>query len=205
MDKYPPASLEDRYRLVLSREQVYSRKVAIQVIEKPKLSVWMVLIPILFLHYIYRYQRFQAGVEEFAREFVYTRKLALDAALNSIKSGIGKPDAILRASDFYNKTGLADKAAGVRQKQMKEIEVLFDHYERLLKAEGDSYESLLRHAYVTGAGYMQFLSQLQKAEREVNRAVMHAFSRKEGFSEIISRIETVVEELRMEEVEKIFS
>lgn len=128
--------------------------------------------------------------------------------LDSIKSGAQKPDAIQRVLDFYNKIGIADKAAGVRQKQMKEIELLFDHYVQLLKTEGDGYESVLKQAYVTGFSYMHFLSQIQKAEKEVNRAALQSFANnediKEDYAEIISKIETAVETLREQEVKKIF-
>lgn len=215
MSKYPLSSIDAKFRLILSQEEAFAKAVAMRILDRPTISAWMILIPILFIHYISRYNKFKAGIEAFAREFIYTKRLALDAALDSIKSGAQKPDAIQRAYNSYNKMGIADKAAGVRQKQMKEIELLFDHYERLLKTEGaerDSYESLLKRAYVTGFSYMQFLSQIQKAEKEVSRAVMQSFANKEAdkeadkddYSEIISRIETAVETLRDIEVKKIW-
>jgi hypothetical protein len=144
MSKDPLSSVDAKYQLILSREEAFAKGVAMQVLSKPTISAWMILSPIIFIDYIFRYQKFKAGLETFVREFMYTKRLALDAALDSIKSGAQKPDAIQRVLDFYNKVGIADKAAGVRQKQMKEIELLFDHYVQLLKTEGDGYESVLK-------------------------------------------------------------
>jgi hypothetical protein len=56
---------------------------------------------------------------------------------------------------------------------------------------------------------MHFLSQIQKAEKEVNRAALQSFANndediKEDYAKIISKIETAVEILREQEVKKIF-
>ena len=60
-------------------------------LEKPKVSFWMVLIPILFVYFIYRMQTFKSGRMKFDEEFMTTRRRAMDAALDAVEAS-GRPD-----------------------------------------------------------------------------------------------------------------
>jgi hypothetical protein len=53
------------------------------VFEKPKVSFWMVLIPLLFLYFIYRMQRYRNGRVKFDEEFMVTRRRVMDLAVES--------------------------------------------------------------------------------------------------------------------------
>ncbi|MBE0465734.1 MAG: NF038143 family protein [Candidatus Desulforudis sp.] len=196
-------SADRKYELVLAREEQFARIVATRVVDRPELSVWMILIPLVFLHYMYRHQKFQAAVEIFSEELMFTKKTALEAAFEIKKSGVSKAEA-LAGCFAAQQHEFSTKADEVRRRQLEEIDLLTDHYTRLFAAEGDSYQSLLMDAYPTRSRYTEFLMQLQQVEKEVNRAAISAFGQAEGFPEIMSRMEAVTEAIRLEETKKIF-
>jgi len=209
------ASLDAKYDAILAREQQFALTVARKVVDKPELSVWMFLIPIVFIYYIHRYQKFQAGVKLFSKEFVFTKKAALDAAFQITRNGVSKDEALATCCPDEEAGSAADEALAtccsdtalvkeIRRKQFKEVAFLVDHYVRLLTADGDSYQSLVKKAY-TRAGYRQFLKQLQQVEKEVNQAAKHAFKETEGFLEFMSKMEVATELLRQEETKKLFN
>jgi hypothetical protein len=202
LSEYINSIVDEKYRLILKREQEFARYIALRVIEKPKLSVWMILIPIIFVQYFYSYKRFQSGMEGFAREFIYTRKVAMEAALSAIREGLGKEDAI-SGSDYQKNAGLSEKALIMHENQLREIALLFDHYEKLLRAEGDTYDSLVRHAYTDGTAYRLFLDQIREVEKVTNVSMKEAFG-KEDLPGLIDRMESAVEETRTEELRRIF-
>ncbi|MDI6815468.1 MAG: NF038143 family protein, partial [Dehalococcoidales bacterium] len=93
----------------------------------------------------------------------------------------------------------------IRRKQMNEINLLIDHYLKLLKAEGKDYESLVKDAYQTQDNYEAFLHELTVAEKAVNRAAIQTVGKTETALELISKMETVTNEIRRKEAEEIFS
>lgn len=196
-------SIDARYELILSQEQQFAKKVAVKTVDKPEFSLWIILIPIFFVYYIYRSQRWKSVLELCSKEFVFTKKTALDAALDMTQNGASKTEAIAACPSDQGE-GKKEEAKEINKKQMQEIEFLIDHYVKLLKAEGDSYQSLLENAYQRRNNYAQFLNLLQQAEKEVNLAAKRAFSQTEGFSEMISRMETATEALRTEEKKAVF-
>lgn len=197
-------SIDTRYEIVLSREQQFAKTVAFKVLDKPELSAWMFLIPFICIQYIHSYQKFQAGAKMFAREFMFTKKAALDAAFDMNKNGVPKAKA-LSAHFSDQEDGYAKQAEKMRRKQLGEVGLLIDHYVKLLSAKGDSYQSLLKNAYQTRANYTRFLDLLQQAEKEVSLSAKRAFSQAEDFSQIISKMEITTNALRMGEMNTIFS
>lgn len=198
------ASIDTKYHLIISQERRFANTLATKVVDRPELSAWMILIPIIFIHYFYQHQRFRAAMEITCKEFMFTKQTALDAAMEIVQNGTPKAEAL--AAHFpEQEEGYAEEAQKIRQEQLKEIELLIDHYTKLLKAEGNDYQLLLKSAYRTRTDYARFLDQLQRAEKAVNLAAVHAFSQTEGFSETISKMETTTIFLREEELKAVFS
>jgi hypothetical protein len=196
-------TLETNYRLILDHEQRFARALAVRVVDKPQLSVWMVLIPIIFLHFMHRMQTFKAGIEACSREFLYTKKRALDLAFDIVRKDSQNRPAAAAPPEEGEEAGL-DKTREVRGNQLKEIRLLAEHYLKLFKAGGDTYEALVKNAYRNRDLYSGFLNKLEQAEKEVNRAALHALSGPENLSEIASKIETGAKILREEEARAIF-
>lgn len=183
--------------MILKYEEKFANSVAVSVIDKPQISMWMILIPIIFLHFFYRLKKFADGRKEFAQHFLLTRKRALEEAVASIESG-GKPDinALMKMSS-------APKESHPDYKIW--LEVLLDHYLDLLHSDRDSYEALIRSVYKTKTNYLLFFNQLNRVERQFNSALKPSLSKTtESVNHIVSNIEQRCKQLRAKEVDIIF-
>jgi hypothetical protein len=194
-------SLDQKYEIIRGREERFAFELAKQVIEKPKASVWLIFLPILFVFYAQRLQKYKSSIHSFAKGFMVTKIIALDAALEEAKTGRFSSETI--AARFPNSDSEEKKA--VRQKQFEEIDILRPHYLLLLKAAGSSYQELLKGAYVTSGAYRALLNELFKAEEEVNNVVLQDLQPTAEAREVVERMEKLSERLREMEIEEIFA
>jgi hypothetical protein len=199
-----PTILDTKYKSILSRERSLAKAVASAVIDTPSISVWEIMIPILFL---FNFLRFKRARETFSLNFLFTKRLALDAALEMVGKGKTKEEAKFQIRAKTGNILAADKkgiySSKIRQRQMNEIELLMDHYCRMLKAEGKDYLAMVKNAYQNSGEYAAFLKELERAEKAVNQAAMQVV-RTHSAEEIVSRMEEVPEKIRMAEIENIF-
>jgi len=191
------ASLDHKKELILRYEEKFADSVAVSVIDKPKLSTWMILIPILFIYYFYRLKKFADGRKEFARHFILTRKRSLEEAAASQASG-GKPDVEALVN-------MSSAPAPTHADYREWLKVLLDHYQYLLRSEGDSLETLIRSAYKTRTNYLLFINQLNRVERQFNTALKPSLKETtEELNHIVTAIEQRCEELRRKDAVKFF-
>jgi hypothetical protein len=189
--------LRRKKELILSRELAFADAVGAAVFEKPKVSFWMVLLPILFVYFMYRMQSYRNGRKQFAEEFMITRRRALDVAFQAAERG-GQPDV----SQMARESGLPE---GLEKMYVAWVRALVDHYMDLLSAEGDSFEGLVRAAYRNRTDYLLTLNRLNAFEREFYRALKpHLAQSTEGAADIISTIQDQSERLRRDLAELIF-
>jgi len=171
MGKILPTVLDTKYESIFAKERSLAKAVTSAVIESKPITVWEIMIPILFLLSFLRFKRTR---EIFTLNFLFTKKLALEAAFDMIKKGMSKEVVIKRIKEKTSNILAQDNkgiySIKIRQRQLKEINLLIDHYYKLLNAEGKSYASMLKNAYQTHERYVTFLGQLGRAEKEVNRA-----------------------------------
>lgn len=204
MGKLLPTVLDTKYEKILSQERSLAKIVANGVIGQNPVGVWDVLIPIVFL---FNFLNFKRARETFALNFMFTKKLALEAAFNMIKKEINKEEAMTQIKDKTSQILASDKkgiySIKIRQKQMREIELLIDHYYRLLSAEGRDYPSMVKNAYGTRKDFTGFLKQLEQVEKEVNRAATQTL-RTSSAPDIVSKMEEATDRMRAAEVERIF-
>lgn len=190
--------LLEKKKMILVHEEQFAGKLALQVIEKPKLSVWMILIPIIFVYYFYRLQRFSTGRKTFAEHYIISINRAINEAEAVIEEGKTPDPAAL--------AGLSDVPESIRDRQTKVYHVLLEHYIDLLKADGDDYESLIRTAYGSLTNCLLYCNRINQVEKERNKALIPIMSQTtEGVDEIIENIERYSETFRREMAERIFS
>ncbi len=184
--------------LILTYEQTFAARVAAGVIEKPGLSLWMILIPVIFIHFFYRLNTYNQGCKEFAQHFIVTRQRALDEACLSLEAG-SKPDI----------GKLVDLSSAPRESHRAYrawLQVLIEHYRDLLHSQGDSFEALLRSVYRTRNNYLLFINHLNRVEKEFNAALKPSLGESTaGVNQIVAHIEMRCTELRRADAEKIFS
>jgi hypothetical protein len=192
------ASLKEKSDLIRSNETTFAYSLSAIVIEKPKISVWMILIPIILVYHMYRHKSYVEGRKSFAENFLITRDRALEAAVRSIANE-GPLDelAVVKEANIPESTK-KEYAAWVR--------VLMAHYKDLLLCEGDSFDALVRSAYKNKTNYLLFLNMLNKSEKRFNAALKpHLQATTKGVGEIIDRMEKGSEKLRYQEADRIFT
>ena len=180
-----------------AHEQRLANFVARKVIDKPELSIWMILIPVIFVYFFYRLKKVTEGRKEFAYNFMITRRRALDAAYDGLESGHSPdPDQLCRMSS---------SPAATYGEYAEWLNILLRHYKDLMTADGDSMEELIRSVYRTRANYLLFLHQLHRAEKQFNAALApHLGDSIKEVEIIVKAMERQSEAYRRKEAEEIF-
>ena len=70
----------EKKEIVARHERRFAGELTESVLEKPELSVWMILIPFLFIVFMQRQQKFKQLGDTFLRGLLYTKNHALEAA-----------------------------------------------------------------------------------------------------------------------------
>ncbi len=188
---------ERKKELILKRELAFSNAVGAAVFEKPKVSFWMVLVPLLFLYFIYRMQKYKNGRMRFDQDFMTTRRKAMELAVEALETGV-RPniDRLARES------GLID---ALQKPYASWLRTLFDYYMDLLAANGDSFEALARSAYRNRTNYLLTLNRLNTVEKEFYDALKPQMAATEGAAAIIAAIEEQSRRLRRNLAESVFA
>ncbi len=191
-------SLNDKKEIILARERKFAAQLGRQVFSKPKLHTWMILIPFLFVFFIQDLMKYKNGRRAFSDYFLLSHEKALNEAEDALVQG-RKPDAeaIARQADLKGKA---------KEKYAEFLTVLVEHYTCLLKAKGDSYESLVRSAYGNSRiNYLLFSNLLNQAEKKLNQALAPQLSNEQdGVGDTIQKMAVGSEQLRRTEAEQIF-
>jgi hypothetical protein len=189
-------ALAQRKDFILQREAAFANAIGAAVLDKPKASFWMVLIPILLVYFVYRMQRFKSGRMAFDEQFMSTRRRAMDAAFTAVETK-GRPDI----DAVVDSSGLPE---ALQECYAAWVKVLVDHYAALLDADGDSFESLVRASYRNRSDYLLALERVTAAEVAFYHALKPHLSAAEGAADIIATIESRSQQLRRELAEQIF-
>ena len=193
-----------KYKVILAKEESLARKMALALIKPKQLTVWEIMIPVIFiLNFVQR----KNSREVFIQNQMFTKKMALDAALDMKKKDISKETAVAQI-DARTKELVASVPEGIysddiRQQQLNEVDLLIDHYDRLLTADGTDYVSLVTHAYPTAADFSSFLEALRLAEKAVMSAAHQTLGDKAD-TKTAARIESISENMRSAEVNTLY-
>jgi len=190
--------IHERKSLILANETATSRQLALLVINKPLLRVWMIFIPIFFVFYFWKLKEFENGLKDFAENHLIPRRRTLDAVFAAEESG--RP---VNIELLVNQIG--DMEKGTRALCTEWLTVLAGHFRLLLSARGHSYPELVRCGYRTKSNYLLYLRQLGKAETAFNKALLPTI---DGNSTDLCQVSEMMADgmnnLRIREVEDIF-
>lgn len=191
------AGIEEKFDMIERNEERFAFHLAGQVIYKPKLSIWMIFIPVIFVYYFFQLNKYKQGREEFTHHYLVTRKRALNAARLAV---VADKDPDLE--QIIKLAELPPETLGVYRELLV---VLIQQYRDLLIAEGESIAELVRSAYLTRANYLLSYNRLNQVEREFNAALRpHMKNSVDGFDDVVQRIEAKSAELRRQDVENIY-
>jgi hypothetical protein len=193
------STVQEKYEMIRQHQERFAFELAKTVLDKPKASVWIIFLPVLFVFHAQRIQKYKQHMKEFVKGYLVTKNLALEAAWNEIRNGPPGP-----GEGHYPEPPPGEYFKTIREKQIVELELLREHYLLLLRSSGDSYERLLRNAYRGSGDYRYFLNRLTKAEAGINRTVLDVRHQTEEARDIVERMESGAERLREKEIEKIF-
>ncbi len=195
--------MRKEYDIILSAEEEFARAVALGVLVTKPVSVWQTLIPFMF---IVGYLRRGSVDRLYVKNFMFPRKMAVDAALD-INSGENRENRLLRVEEAIKEwlNSLKLYSHGLHRNQMEVIALLIEHYSRLLNSDGDTYNSLVKSAYNNRENYKAFLSRLSLAEKEVDRAIIEKLGETENLRQRLLAEQLQVEKRRNMDVEETFS
>jgi len=189
--------LARKKEIILQREMAFADAIGISVLDKPKVSYWMVLIPILFLYFIYRMQQYKRDRIKFGEEFMITRRRAMDIAHDAAATG-----NMLAIDKVVHDSGLP---ASLHKHYGSWVQALVDYYMALLSADGGCFESMVRAAFINRSDYLSILNRLNTVEKDFYTALRPHLVTTEGAADIIAQIETQSRRLRQEQADDFFS
>jgi hypothetical protein len=189
--------------LVLDGEESFARAVALGVLVKRPLSAWHFLLPGMFL---FDFLRRSSETRRYSDLFLFPRKLALKGVLD-ILNGEDRNEILSQIEDNVKRWLVSVNLYSERlqRKHMDVIDLLMDHYSRLLHAEGNDYPDLIRYAYPARESYETYLHRLSAAEQEVDQAIVEIRGETKEIMERLRMERVQVSELRTKEVNRIFS
>lgn len=190
-------TLTEKREIILRQELLFANAIGSAVFEKPQVSFWMILIPFLFLYFLYRMQAYKTSRTKFDEEFMTTRRRAMDAAFHAVQTNAA-PDM---DEATYN-LGLPEP---LQKPYRAWLKALIDYYMDLLAARGDGFEPLVRTAYRNRTEYLLTLNRLTTVEREYYAVLKPQLAAAEGAAGIIETIESQSQRLRRELAEQIFN
>jgi len=192
----------DKFDIILNAEQQFAREVTLGVLYLRSLSVWHYLVPGMF---IIDFLRRTSAIRKYSETFMFPRELALQAARDFPEGQIRADlDARLEAAI---KNWLADlklDSPDLIRAQKETVELLIDHYVRLLQAAGESYYDLIQNAYSSRAGFEAYLRNITAAENKVDRAILARAGDKPALKEKLQLEAQQVEKRRHKIMEDIF-
>ncbi|MGD9225302.1 MAG: NF038143 family protein [Desulfobacterales bacterium] len=194
-----------KFKIIFERERSLAQRLAASLIRPKTLTVWEIMIPVIF---ILNYVKLKESREIFIQNQIFTKKMALDAALDMKKKETSK-ETVMAQIQSKTKEMVSSVPGGIysddiRRQQLKEMDLLVDHYTRLLNAEGQDYPSLVTDAYQTAADYSLFLETLKSAEKEVMGAAQRTLGDQTDLA-TAAKIESITASMRAAEVNNIFS
>lgn len=183
--------------LILGFEERLAFELSKEVMEAPKLSFWVIFIPIFLIYHIFQHKKVVEGRRAFARNYLVTRKQALEESGEIVKRS-RRP----RVPELVRDSGLPAEARGPYGELLT---LLVEHYVDLLRAEGSDFESLVRSAYRTRTNYLLFVSRLTRCEQTLNRALVpRLVNQVSGAGDVVRRMDAALEKLQRERIFRIF-
>lgn len=198
--------LQRRLALIREYEASFAHRLATRVINKPKLNIWLFLVPFLFIYHFSELRRYKENLPALSQGLLRSKLHALSMAEEEVRTGQRKSEAeIVPPSDQeLNKPSMAE----VKKRQEEELRLLLAHYRRLLGSGAEEYGQLVRQAYGDRRRYQDFIEELQQRENELSQALLTAMARaKKGDEEAPLVVERLAKEslkLRVADMQHLF-
>jgi hypothetical protein len=192
-----PMQLEAKKEAILGHETHMANRLAGKVIFKPPLSIWMILIPVIFIYYFWRLQKFSLGIRDFVQHWMHPRNVCIDEAF---RIACGEQPAPIQ--DMVPEEHIPPAAVVPYCRWM---ECLMQHYNDLMAAQGRNWPELVRSVYRKRTNYLLFINQLNACEKALNDALLPNLSKETpGAGQTAKMIEQWCRKLRHQEADEVF-
>jgi len=192
----------DKYDIIINAEQQFAREVSLGAIYLRPPSVWHYVIPGMF---IIDFLRRGSTIRKYTETFMFPRKLALQAARDLCGGNTIASMAPSRETEIKNwLTALKLDSQDLVLAQTETVDLLIDHYVKLLQAEGDNYYDLIQNAYSSHGNFEAHLRQITAAENKVDRAILAKVGDNPAVKEKLQLEAQQVENRRRKILEDIF-
>lgn len=207
MTKQEQVIMEDNYKSILDHETKTAEIITLKVLDKPELSAWMILIPIIFILFMQRHQKYYQSSKGFSAGYLYTKKIALDTAYKIYNHQISREDAQTSVAKIVVKNPDAEAVVlEIYRQQIEEIQVVCEHYLALLSSKETKYDQMVVSYYRTEDNYLDYVKRLTEAEKAVTIAATANFKDDEvEVPEILEKMEEHLIQLRLEEAKRFFT
>jgi len=160
----------DKYDIIIAAEQQFAREVTLGVIYLRPPSAWQYLIPGMF---IFDFLRRGSTIRKYTETFMFPRKLALEGA-RSLAAGEARATIDQHLEGKIKNWLIAHRlnSHDLELAQKETVDLLMDHYTKLLQAEGQGYYDLIQHAYSSRENFDAHLQQIAAAENKVDQAIL---------------------------------
>ena len=159
-----------KYQIIRSAEEQFAREVTLGVMIQRPLPALLYIIPGMFF---IEYLRRGTAVRKYTKHFMFPRNLALLTA-EAASRGEDEHEIDARIEmdirDWLTELGLYSPELAEAQK--KSVDLIRDHYMKLVAAEGDSIHDLIKDAYPSREDYVAYLDALNTAEKEIDGAIV---------------------------------
>ncbi len=171
----------EKYHLIVAAEEQFAREITLGVIVQRPMTVWHYIIPGMF---IIDFLRRGSAIRQYTTHFMFPRKLALDAA-RALMEEQDKTSVTSQIEDNISTwlNSLKLYSQELLQAQVVVVELLMDHYLKLLKADGDTYLFLIKNAYQNRENFKALIYQLTSAEEEVDRKIIEKVGENKNLKE----------------------
>ena len=192
----------DKYEIIVNAEQQFAREVTLGVIVTGPQTFWHYIIPGFF---IIDFLRRTSAIRQFTQYFMFPRKLALQAA-RAMSEGEDKSSITSRLEGELRQwlNTLKLFSPELVDMHLNLIDVLAEHYAKLLSAEGKEFNLLIQHAYRNHHKFSAFIDQITAAEKAVDEKVIETLGGDEKAKAKILAEQQQIEKRRQKMLEDIF-
>jgi hypothetical protein len=168
---------------------------------------WRIIVFPLFIYDFIRYRR---RLQVLRKNLFFTKQYALEAA-NNIHQGKERAWEIrqveIQTRDILDKEKKGFYTEKIRNRQLREIGFLVDHYLELLSTNQPGYMDSIKAAYTSRGSFLAFLNRLQQFEEEVIQAAITTMRKgtKKERRRWFERVRAATKKTRREAADKIYS
>ncbi|WP_045210944.1 NF038143 family protein [Desulfonatronovibrio magnus] len=195
-------SFQKNQQIILDYERKFASELAVKVVEKPALTIWRIIMPLLLIYHAVKLKEYKQDISIFTQGVMKSKLLALGSAYNELRSNLPSHDYLHSLEVGEDSTTPNMKLFITRQKA--EVELIKSHYKKLLKSSGTDYESLLRNVYKNRGQYRNYLLKLEKTEQDIQDSILKIHHPGSVAREMSLSMQLALKEMRKEEIKRVF-